>query len=83
MLYLQSEHYSSVCGIVTGIGSIAQDIEREYGTKLTAGQQTLPPKDCYPQTVVYHVGLPQWRISDSQKVFSILLTEIANLLLCA
>jgi len=69
MLYLQMAHKSRFCGIVTGIGAIAQDIEKAYGTKLTAGQQPLSPKDCYPNTVVYHVELPQWGAHDSQEVF--------------
>jgi len=68
-VFLQMAHKSRSCGIVTGIGRIARDIEKVYGIKLTAGQQTLPPKDCYPNTVVYHVELPQWGVHDSQKVF--------------
>jgi len=68
-------HNSRFCGIVTGIGRIARDIEKAYGIKLTVGEQTLPPKDCYPNTVVYHVKLPQWGVHDSQEVL-FFLTEI-------
>ncbi|KAF6033035.1 hypothetical protein EB796_008616 [Bugula neritina] len=70
-------HNSRFCGIVTGIGRIARDIEKAYGIKLTVGEQTLPPKDCYPNTVVYHVKLPQWGVHDSQEAFDKALKEIA------